>query len=86
VTTPNFRDRLTRVKEQQEDSRTPRQRLWDWLKAEGRHQQSHRTVTRSPIPKLARVTGPCPCGHTWKHHKKSGRCRPSCDCVLGAQR
>jgi hypothetical protein len=42
---------------------------------------------RTPVMPSGRARGQCVgCPHGWKHHTKAGRCRPGCECGMGAKR
>ncbi len=48
-------------------------------------QRLERAQTRGVPVTIAEVRKkvPCTCVHAAKHHKKTGRCRPGCDCEAG---
>lgn len=61
------------------DVRLDPKKNWEEFKAWSRTIASFNRAT--PTEKGVRlIKGDCKCGHGWKHHKASGRCRPSCKC------
>lgn len=41
---------------------------------------------RTPVMPRSRHRRRCECGHGWKHHTATGRCRRNCLCTNGADR
>lgn len=63
---------------------TVKQAWWEKHKLEARLERQTSRGVATTIAEVRKKT-PCVCVHTSKHHKKSGRCRPGCDCAAGVR-